>query len=203
MKKLLMASVLSLVFLAGCSTTPIPNPELVNNKTNDTETSDSIWTEIKVATDQKVLWEWYKIGWSHSGTALILPESHIFVDSAGKLLGGKITVSMKTIFENQDGSSGVTEHLKQSDFFDVANHPTSVINTVSVSGSVVTANLTIKGITKEISFPITITRDGEAYLLSAKLYLPIRDFNIGTSLLGKIALNDTFTIKLNKVAFIK
>ncbi len=75
-------------------------------------------------------------------------------------------------------------------------------NTVTTS-TTVTANLTIKGITKVVTFPATLTQDNDFLLLSAQLDLKIKDYDIGTSSIGSAVLNDTFTIKLNRVTFVR
>lgn len=199
MKRLWWVLVLALL-LAGC-TKPLPNPELPASNPAPEATAES--TQAQVAADQLVSREGYKIGWSHSGTVVILPESLILLNSQGELVGGKIVVAMKTIRDHESGTGGVAEHLQKEDFFHTDSHPTAVIEATSVSGGVVTANITIKGITKVISFPVVLNSDADMYLLSAQLDLPIRDFQIGTSLLGKVALQDNFRVTLTNVAFIK
>lgn len=110
---------------------------------------------------------------------------------------------MNTIMEGTNTSGGVIDHLKKEDFFDVANHPTAVIVAKSVVDGNMTADLTIRGVTKEITIPVTLVQDGDGLLLSAQLEIALKDFNVGQTLIGKVALKDTFSITLDKVAFIK
>lgn len=52
-------------------------------------------------------------------------------------------------------------HLRSPDFFDVASHPTITFRSTGLSmmddGYVVTGDLTIRGVTREINLPVTIT----------------------------------------------
>ena len=224
MKKIIASILLvSALLIAGCvnkTTTTTSTTGDINSGTTASGTNTVTvkpeakkGAEVKVAQDQKVQWVAQKIGTTHTGTVDILPESVIQVNTQGNILGGKIVVAMKTISESETKEGGVTKHLLGPDFFDVENHPTAVIEATSVdytqaeggntvtTTTTVTANLTIKGITKVVTFPATLTQDGDFLLLSAKLELNIKDFDLGTSLLGKIALKDIFTIELNKVTF--
>jgi polyisoprenoid-binding protein YceI len=81
----------------------------------------------------------------------------------------------------QGGGKGKLEgHLKSDDFFGVAAHPTATIKfTKVVSRGVageykITANITIKNITKEIKFNAT-AKDGTA---NATIKLDRSDFDI-------------------------
>jgi polyisoprenoid-binding protein YceI len=62
--------------------------------------------------------------------------------------------SLDTRNEKRDG------HLKSADFFDVANHPTLTFKSKKVSGSAdalqVTGDLTIRGVTKEVTVPVEV-----------------------------------------------
>jgi len=64
------------------------------------------------------------------------------------------SASIDTDHEQRDG------HLKSADFFDVENHPTIVFKSTKVEkaddGLVLTGELTMRGVTKEVSFPFTM-----------------------------------------------
>lgn len=73
------------------------------------------------------------------------------------------------------------EHLRKDDYFDVAKYPTLNFVSTSVSGNTVTGNITIKGVTKQISFPFTVTTSGSSYIFSGNFTLNRLDFNVGSS----------------------
>ena len=62
--------------------------------------------------------------------------------------------SINTANEKRD------DHLRNDDFFDVANHPTITFETTRVEGELpnltLVGNLTIRGVTKEISLPVEL-----------------------------------------------
>jgi polyisoprenoid-binding protein YceI len=84
----------------------------------------------------------------------------------GQLVGGTVQVDMNTITDkNHDAKNELVDHLKSPDFFDVKKFPFSsfaITNVASVKGENVnvTGNLTIKGITQSITFPVKIQVNG-------------------------------------------
>lgn len=163
-------------------------------------------TDVKIAADQKATWDGKKIGGAHSGTVNLLPESMLQVAADGTLLGGVVIAALNQLTVSDlsgDTATQLVGHLTGSDFFDTANHPTAVFKATKVEASNVTADVTIRGITKSITFPVTLAKDGEGYLLSAVIKISRADFKVGDTLAGKVALEDTFTLTLDKVPFMR
>jgi polyisoprenoid-binding protein YceI len=111
-----------------------------------------------------VFWKAYKVTGSHEGNLKFKSGSLRFQNDV--LVGGELMVDMNTLAcTDLDGKAkgNLEGHLKSDDFFSVQNHPNSKITfTKVVSRGVpgeykVTANLTIKNITKEIKFNATLT----------------------------------------------
>ena len=48
-------------------------------------------------------------------------------------------------------------HLKSPDFFDAAKYPTITFVSTSFTATAITGNLTMKGVTKEVTIPVTIS----------------------------------------------
>lgn len=85
----------------------------------------------------------------------------------GQLAGGAVEVDMNTIEDEKHGSDNdLVEHLKSPDFFEVKKFPIAAFAITKVAsadgGNIgVTGNLTIKGITHEVTFPAKIeVKDG-------------------------------------------
>lgn len=146
MKKNTLSLVLTLVF--GLSA--LANP--VDGEKKEVKTDES-----------KVTWKAYKVTGSHTGTVNLKSGTLIFDDN-GKLTGGEFEADMTSITvtdlegEYKDKLEG---HLKSDDFFSVANHPSSklVFTNVKSTGKnayEVTGDLTIKGITKPVTFDVSI-----------------------------------------------
>jgi polyisoprenoid-binding protein YceI len=96
----------------------------------------------------------------------------------------KVTIDTTSLFSDNDRLTG---HLKSPDFFDVAKHPHAVFETSSISGTgdnaKVTGNLTLHGITKQISFPAKIHVKDDAVTVAAEF--AINRFDFGMKFAGK------------------
>ena len=126
-----------------------------------TEPIDGDKKEVKTE-ESTVTWKAYKVTGSHTGTVNLIEGALMFDD--GKLSGGSFTVDMTSLISTDlegEYKGKLEGHLKSDDFFGVATHPTSslVLTNVETSGKnsyEVTGDLTIKGITKPITFDISI-----------------------------------------------
>ncbi len=117
-------------------------------------------TELTVNTTlSKINWKGFKPGGGHHGT-LSLKGGMVNMKN-GALVGGHFVIDMNTIIDEDldaENSKKLIGHLKSPDFFDVAKYPVSefVITSLLPGGSEptqeITGNLTMKGVTKSISF---------------------------------------------------
>jgi polyisoprenoid-binding protein YceI len=131
----------------------------------------------------------------------------------GKLLSGSFTIDMNTI-ENKDlqgkGKDGLEGHLKSADFFDVANNPTATFSITGVTAIApaqkvlmegathnIAGNLTMRGVTKNISFPAAIMIDAKTLTAKADFNIDRTMWNITYGADGKVAkeINLTLDIK--------
>ncbi len=96
----------------------------------------------------------------HSGY-ISLKKGELIIDKR-QLVGGVVEVDMNTIAdEKQDRDNDLVSHLKSSDFFDAEKFPVTTFAITKVvpamGGSLnVIGKLTIKGITHEVTFPLTV-----------------------------------------------
>ncbi|MBT1700862.1 YceI family protein [Fulvivirgaceae bacterium PWU4] len=92
-----------------------------------------------------------------------------------QLVGGAVEVDMNTIADERHGSdNNLINHLKDPDFFDVQKFPTSTFAITRVApadgGNInVTGNLTIKGITREVTFPAKVEVNGRTVTANGKV----------------------------------
>ena len=82
---------------------------------------------------------------------------------------------MNTIVANTtgkgDGQENLVRHLSSDAFFDVENHPTSTLllkevvadEALGFAKLMAKADLTIKGITNEVEFPVSVIMEGEDF----------------------------------------
>ena len=83
--------------------------------------------------------------------------------------------------------------LKEEKYFDVTKYPTINFVSTAVSATSITGNLTIKGVTKSFTFPITVTPSGSGYLFQGNFSVNRRDFGIGG---GSMVLSDEAKVTL-------
>lgn len=126
-----------------------------------TEPIEEVKKEVKTE-ESTVAWKAYKVTGSHTGTVNLKSGSLMFDGS--NLIGGDFTVDMTSLISTDlegEYKGKLEGHLKSDDFFGVANHPTSslVFTKIEATGKnsyEVTGDLTIKGITKPVTFDVSI-----------------------------------------------
>ena len=126
-----------------------------------TEPIDGEKKEVKTE-ESTVTWKAYKVTGSHAGIVNLKEGTLIFDE--GKLTGGEFVVDMTSLITTDDlgdMKAKLEGHLKSDDFFGIATHPTAslVFTNVQASGKnsyEVKGDLTIKGITKAISFDVSV-----------------------------------------------
>ena len=161
------------------------------------------------AAKSTITWVGKKVTGSHNGT-IALQSGTLNVDGK-KVTGGTFTIDMNSI-KDADGSAKLEGHLKADDFFGTTKFPTSTFVITKVAGSganvTVTGNLTIKGITKPLSFPATVTvnADGTASALAGKIVVDRTKYDIkyGSKSffdsIGDKAIDDNFELAVKLVA---
>ena len=128
-----------------------------------------------------ISWKGYKPTGSHNGTITLQSGSLEMED--GEVIGGSFTADMSTI-KDADGSGRLEGHLKSKDFFEVETFATATFKITNVEigegeEATITGDLTIKGITKEISFTAEVSEtDAEVTLMSTVFQINRADFNV-------------------------
>ncbi len=161
------------------------------------------------AAKSTITWIGKKVTGSHNGTVAL--QSGTLAVNGKSVTGGTFVIDMASI-KDADGSAKLEGHLKADDFFGTAKFPTSTFVITKVAGSganvTVTGNLTIKGITKPLSFPATVTvnADGTASALAGKIVVDRTKYDIkyGSKSffdsIGDKAIDDNFELTVKLVA---
>jgi polyisoprenoid-binding protein YceI len=111
-----------------------------------------------------------------------------------------VTIDAATV---NTGNSLRDEHLNKESYFNYKKYPTLsfVSKNVSINPSThslrVTGTLTIKGVSKEITFPFTVEPQGDGLLFKGTFPLNRRDFSVGSS---SLILSDDLTVSLTVFA---
>jgi len=139
----------------------------------------SVITKDIIVKDSSIKWKAYKVTGEHYGTVLL--KEGILKFENDILIGGTFIVDMTSLsVDDQKGMKKrfLTKHLKSDDFFDIKNHATSSLRFTEVLRAEntyqISADLTIKGITKPISFEMDIV-DNKA---TTKLKINRTHYNI-------------------------
>lgn len=169
----------------------------------DTEVSSVVWT------GQKTLVK----NWIDKGSVAV-QSGNITFNKDGIPVAGEVVINMKSITATQTGNGGgfdaLAKHLSSPDFFDVEKYPTAtfVLTDIATTKSMppqlvsVKGNMTIKGVTREVSFPVEATKKDEGHMLSGKITLDRTDFDVrfGSGKffenLGDNVIDDMFTLDL-------
>jgi polyisoprenoid-binding protein YceI len=162
-------------------------------------------------------WHGEKVtGSGHDGTIRV--SSGQVTVAKGNLSAGKLKVDMNGItctdLTDAESNSNMINHLKSADFFNTAAFPDANFEIVSVkaeadkSGNThkITGKFTIKGITKEITFPAKVTGTATQVNINGTFNLDRAQFDVkyGSSSffdsLGDKAINNDIRLTFNLVA---
>jgi polyisoprenoid-binding protein YceI len=118
-------------------------------------------------------WTGKKVTGSHWGNIKV--ANGVIYTENGNVKNGNVNIDMNSIevkdMEAAKGGDKLLGHLKSDDFFSTAKNPTAKLEiksvTAAASGVTCVADLTIKGITKEITFPATISYMDNVMIVAA------------------------------------
>jgi polyisoprenoid-binding protein YceI len=128
-----------------------------------------------------VAWKGSSVHGAHTGYVYI-SKGELMIQN-GEFMGATVEVDMSTI-EGDDHKSdnNLIEHLKGADFFDVKIFPFSTITITKVTSinedKEITADLTIKGITHPVTFPVKMEMKDGIVKASGKLVIDRTEWNV-------------------------
>ncbi|WP_374541071.1 YceI family protein [Flavobacterium sp.] len=150
-------------------------------------------------------WVGKKVTGEHSGTINFKEGNLVF--NKGLVKAGTFTVDMTSINTTDlkgEWKDKLDGHLKADDFFGVEKFKTATlvfknISTKNKNNYTVTADLTIKGITKPVTFDLVV--NGNTASANVKIDRTKYDIKYGSgsffSDLGDKTINDEFELKVN------
>ena len=196
------------------------------NKAEEANTSEAEAAAISESTSDKftvnvaestIEWKGFKPTGTHNGTISI--DNGVFKTNEGKLQSGTFLIDMNTItvtdLEPGDGKEDLEAHLKgtvegkEDHFFDVKNFPSAAFEITSTESLAagktrLSGNLDIKGQKHNVSFPVTITNNGDQITIESEPFTIDRtkwNVNYGSKTifegLGDKFINDDIEIKIN------
>ncbi len=192
-----------------------------NNEADMAEAKEVATAEVeamtyKVDTAESVIeWKGEKPTEAHTGTIKVAEGSFKANDSIVE--SGTFVIDMQSIEVTDlegDQKSNLEAHLKgtvegkEGDFFNVNKYPKATFEVTGITQEegqdILQGNLTIKEVTKNISFPVNISRDGESLKISSEEFTIDRtkwNVNFGSKSvfdgLGDKFISDDVTLKVD------
>lgn len=189
--------------LAACESAPKSDEAKTGEaqKVDDSKTAEAQSLKVDVASSA-VTWVGTKPTGKHNGS-FSLSEGTISV-KGNEIVGGKFMIDINTlkvldIPAEDEGNGKLTGHLKSPDFFDTEKFPTANFEVVSVEAykadagnteekdkeyilenptHTITGNLTLKGVTKSVTFPAIVSVEGGKVNAEAKFNINRKDWGM-------------------------
>lgn len=214
-------SFLSLFVLATITLTSCKEEIKETQEPIDAAVASEDSNSFKVDTTKSVVeWVGSKPTGKHNGT-IALSSGEIFLNN-GKIESGNFILDMASItvldLKPGDGKEDLEAHLKGIEkeedadhFFNIKKFPEGKFELTSVETAegktTMNGNLTLKGITKPVSFPAILTVDGNTLNLSSESFI-INRTNWGVNYASKSVfgdlkdkfVNDDIELKVNLTA---
>ncbi len=191
-KTLVLMLALAMAFVAACKSeidnkpaATVSEPAAAEKAEEAKEAPAEVAQALKQVEVQKegssIGWVGAKVTGDHTG-GFNEWSATASIDEKGNLVGVKFEVDTTSVFSDNDM---LTDHLKSEDFFDVAKYPKSTFVSTSITEQAadgathqVKGNLELRGVTKEIQFPATITSEGGKVTAKSEFTLNRSDFGI-------------------------
>ena len=156
----------------------------------------------------KINWLAKKVTGQHEGTINIASGS--LVADGMKVTGGEFVIDMKSIvctdITDAEYNKKFIGHITTGDFFEVEKYPTSTFKITKVEGTNITGNLTMHGMTKQMTFPAKVAMVGGKATATASIPVDRTDFGVkyGSKKffdsIGDKAIDDIFNLNIVLVA---
>ena len=201
----------TLSFVPGCSRSDKEVKMLSGGISGETKKVSKV---INIDTTASTMnWLGKKVTGQHNGTIKIA-GGEVGLDNSGSVVGGNFEMDMRTITDidltDAEWNYKLITHLKSEDFFSAEKFPKSKFEITKVEplsdpakpnfNSTVSGNLSIKGITKSISFPASIKMENGTLTSFADFEIDRTQWDIkyGSGKffenLGDKMINDNFNI---------
>ncbi len=182
----ILAASLPVVFIMGCGNPADNVPKAdVSSVTNGSGTSAASTAQpgskqYVVSPDNSAIeFVGSKVTGSHQGGFKKFTGELLAANGRLAGSGNKVVIDMNSLYADNERLTG---HLKSPDFFNTAQIPTATFITKSISEQgtnfLVTGELTLHGVTKQISFPATISVTDSSAEVAADFAINRFDFDI-------------------------
>lgn len=191
------------LFLTGCSENPADKSTAAQVsepvKPAAVAKPDAAAKKFVFTADSTIGFVGSKITGKHEGGFKQFTGSFLVAGDAISGAGHKVVIDMNSTWSDSDRLTG---HLKNADFFDVEKFPESSFEVTAVEKGAdgktkLTGNLTLHGVTKQISFPADFGVQGNLATLKAEFFIKRNDFGIVYKGKADDLIRDEVVIKLD------
>ncbi|MDU0371817.1 YceI family protein [Hymenobacter endophyticus] len=155
-------------------------------------------------TASRITWTGYAEVGTYAPTGTVQLRQGTFAYDGRTLRAGRFEFDMRTIEQEQ---TQLAEHLRGPDFFDVARFPTAVFVLDEVRAGRASGQLTLRGVTRPVQFPLTLTKLANGQLrVAGTATLDRTQFGINYNSssffqnLGSYAIRNEFKLAFDVVA---
>lgn len=202
--------ILASLLTAAVLTTAATAPALAVTEKPAARKATTFSVDVKKST---LAWHGKKVTGEHHGTVELNKGNLVF--DGKKLTGGLIEVDLTTIKNLDVADEGyrakLVNHLKSDAFFNVEKYPTATLKITKATPKGgnqydVTGDLTIRGKTAPVTFPATVTLDGNNATATATVVVDRSKYDVkyGSKSffenIGDKMIYDEFDLKVNLVA---
>ena len=142
----------------------------------------------------------------HTGTVAISAGSIVVEDDV--VVGGDFSFDMASILESGEPNEYTVmlqNHLMDTSFFFVADFTSASFQVSNVIDGILTGNLEVLGVSKEISFPVETVISAESFTAAAEITVNLLDFGLLALVAGDVlpeeekmeSVNPTVTFQLD------
>ncbi len=159
-------------------------------------------TKYVFTPDSKIGFTGSKVTGKHDGGFKTFTGHFTIKDGAPVGNDHKVVIDMASTWSDNEKLTG---HLKAPDFFDVEKFPQTTFDVTEIkkdsdTAYTVSGNFKLHGVEKNISFPATVSKDGETVKISASFDVKRKDFGIVYPGKAEDLIRDEVVIKLDLVA---
>jgi len=116
-------------------------------------------------------WQGFKPTGTHKGTINI--ETGALSMSGSTIESGTFLIDMSSI-KDSESNAKLEGHLKSPDFFDVEKYPSAAFEITGLEAkdgkSMLSGNLTLKDAKNNVTFPVTVSENGDTVTLSSEVF---------------------------------
>ncbi len=211
MKKIILLSVVFIAILGSCSNNgkkaETGEAKKVIKKNNSNSNNYN-----KIKSGSVVKWRASHLGGTNKRFGNVFLKSAEVSVNKNQIANAKILIDMNSLTvesfpTGSDEKRDLTKHLKSGDFFDVQKYPVSKFELTGIKkisgdyNSELTGNLTIKDITKSISFKANVNVDDDAISIKSEDFSVDRtDWNLKYHMKGSPGIPVNYLIS-NDIGF--